>query len=92
MGFGTFQQLLAEFPAEKLHETIPNFHNTPDRYRAFLETLERDPMRRAAQVQPEIEFALARQSEMAALQTALMLWVWNLMAGLRRGDRRGGRA
>ena len=60
-----------EFQAEKLHETIPNFHNTPDRYRAFLETLERDPMRRAAQVQPEIEFALARQSEMAALQTAL---------------------
>ena len=49
VGFGTFQQLLAEFPAEKLHETIPNFHNTPDRYRAFLETLERDPMRRAAQ-------------------------------------------
>ena len=71
VGFGTFQQLLAEFPAEQLHETIPNFHNTPDRYRAFLETLERDPMRRAAQVQPEIEFALARQSEMAALQTAL---------------------
>ena len=25
VGFGTFQQLLAEFPAEKLHETIPNF-------------------------------------------------------------------
>ena len=71
VGFGTFQQLLAEFPAEKLHETIPNFHNTPDRYRAFLETLERDPMRRAAQVKPEIEFALARQAEMAALQTAL---------------------
>ena len=71
VGFGTFQQLLAEFPAEQLHETIPNFHNTPDRYRAFLETLERDPMRRAAQVQPELEFALARQSEMAALQAAL---------------------
>ena len=28
-------------------------------------------MHRAAQVQPEIEFALARQAEMAALQTAL---------------------
>ena len=28
VGFGTFQQLLAEFPAEELHETIPNFHNT----------------------------------------------------------------
>ena len=71
VGFGTFQQLLSDFPAEKLHETIPNFHNTPDRYRAFHETLMRDPMHRAAQVQPEIEFALARQAEMAALQNAL---------------------
>ena len=71
VGFGTFQQLLTDFPAAKLHETIPNFHNTPDRYRALLETLERDPMHRAAQVQPEIEFALARQAEMAALQNAL---------------------
>ena len=71
VGFGTFQQLLSDLPAEKLHETIPNFHNTPDRYRAFHETLTRDPMHRAAQVQPEIEFALARQAEMAALQNAL---------------------
>ena len=71
VGFGTFQQLLSDFPAEKLHETIPNFHNTPDRYRALLETLERDPMHRAAQVQPEIEFALARQAEMSAIQNAL---------------------
>ena len=71
VGFGTFQQLLSDFPAEKLHETIPNFHNTPDRYRAFHETLTRDPMHRAAQVQPEIEFALARQAELAALQNAL---------------------
>ena len=69
--FGEFQSMLADIGEGALGETIPNFHNTPDRYRAFLETLERDPMRRAAQVQPEIEFALARQSEMAALQTAL---------------------
>ena len=33
VGFGTFQQLLTDFPAAKLHETIPNFHNTPDRCR-----------------------------------------------------------
>lgn len=71
VGFGTFQQLLTDFPAAKLHETIPNFHNTPDRYRALLETLERDPMHRAAQVRLEIEFALARQAEMAAIQNAL---------------------
>lgn len=71
VGFGTFQQLLTDFPAAKLHETIPNFHNTPDRYRTLLETLERNPMHRAAQVQPEIEFALARQAEMSAIQNAL---------------------
>ena len=71
IGFGTFQQMLSDFPAERLHETIPNFHNTPDRYRAFLEVLERDALRRAALVQPEIEFALARQTEMGVLQRAL---------------------
>ena len=71
VGFGTFQQMLTDFPAEKLHETITNFHNTPGRYRAFLESLERDPMHRTAQVQPEIEFALARQAEMSAIQNAL---------------------
>ena len=71
VGFGTFQQLLSDFPAERLHETIPNFHNTPDRYRIFRETLERDPMGRAAHVRPEIEFALARQEEMGLLQKAL---------------------
>lgn len=71
IGFGAFQQMLTGFPAEKLHETIPGFHNTSDRYRIFLEVLERNPMHRAAHVQPEIAFALARQKEMATIQNAL---------------------
>ena len=71
IGFGTFQQMLTDFPADKLHETIPNFHNTPDRYRIFLETLKRDPMGRAKNVQAEIAFVLAHQEEMATLQNAL---------------------
>ena len=29
--FGRFQQLLRDYPAQTLHETIPNFHNTEDR-------------------------------------------------------------
>ena len=33
--FGKFQRMLADFPAEKLHETIPHFHDTPDRLRIF---------------------------------------------------------
>jgi len=68
IGFGVFQQQMKDFPAETLHETIPNFHNTPDRYRIFKETLARDPMGRAKEVAEEIEFFLAREEEMATLQ------------------------
>ena len=61
IAFGTFQQQLAGFPAHTLHETIKNFHNTPDRYRIFKEVLAKDVMGRAKDVQPEIDFALAHE-------------------------------
>ena len=68
LAFGSFAQMLNGFPVEELHETIVNFHNTPDRYRIFHEVLEKDPLGRAKDVQPEIEFVLAREKEMATLQ------------------------
>jgi len=61
IAFGTFQQQLTGFPAETLHETIKNFHNTPDRYRIFREVLAKDVMGRAKDVQPEIDFVLAHE-------------------------------
>ena len=61
IAFGTFQQQLADFPAHTLHETIKNFHNTPDRYRIFKEVLAKDVMNRAKDVQPEIDFVLAHE-------------------------------
>ena len=61
IAFGTFQQQLKDFPAHTLYETIQNFHNTPDRYRIFKEVLAKDPLGRAKDVQPEIEFALAHE-------------------------------
>lgn len=63
VAFGRFQQLLKDFPAHTLHETIPNFHNTADRYRIFKETLAADPMGRAKDVQKEIDFILAREQD-----------------------------
>ena len=63
VAFGRFQQLLKDFPAHTLHETIPNFHNTVDRYRIFKETLVADPLGRAAEVQQEIDFILAREAD-----------------------------
>ena len=68
LAFGSFAQMLNGFPVEELHETIVNFHNTPDRYRIFHEVLEKDPMGRAKHVQPEIQFVLAREEEMRTLQ------------------------
>ena len=67
VAFGRFQQLLADFPAETLTETIPNFHNTKDRYRQFYEVLRKDPMDRAKDVQAEIEFAIAHEKEAGIL-------------------------
>lgn len=61
--FGTFQRQLAGFPAETLCETIPNFHNTVDRYRLFKEALKKDVCGRAAGCAPEIEFALKHEQE-----------------------------
>ena len=67
IAFGTFQQQLNDFPAETLHETIPLFHNTPNRYKQLREVLERDPMGRAKDVQEEIAFALAREEQAGQL-------------------------
>ena len=71
LAFGTFQQQLNDFPAETLHETIPLFHNTPNRYKQLREVLERDPLGRAKDVQEEIAFALAREEKAGQLVAML---------------------
>lgn len=63
IAFGRFQELLRDFPAETLHETIPLFHNTINRYRLFQEALARNAAGRAERVQPEIDFIMAREAE-----------------------------
>ncbi len=67
IAFGEFQQMMKDFPAETLSETLPNFHNTKDRYRIFHEVLKKDPLGRAKEVQKEIEFALEREKEASTL-------------------------
>ncbi|MGI6716719.1 MAG: phosphotransferase enzyme family protein [Eubacteriales bacterium] len=71
VGFGNFQKMLSDFNAKILHETIVNFHNTPDRYRKFKEAVEKDPLGRAKEVKAEIEFALSREKDGAVLQNML---------------------
>lgn len=71
VAFGNFQSLLADYPAETLHETIPNFHNTPVRFETFLKAVEEDVCGRAASVQPEIQFVMNHKEDMGVAMNLL---------------------
>ncbi len=60
--FGQFQKLLANLPAPRLHDTIPDFHHTPKRFVALEQAIAADAAGRAILAKPEIEFALAHKS------------------------------
>lgn len=70
VAFGNFQYLLRDYPAATLHETIVNFHNTPDRIRLFEEALSKDVCGRAKDVREEIEFVLSRREFAKTLELA----------------------
>jgi hypothetical protein len=61
--FARFQGLLADLPGGRLNETIPGFHDSPKRYAAFHAALDADPLGRAKDVRPEIDFALSLEAE-----------------------------
>ncbi|MBO4632600.1 MAG: aminoglycoside phosphotransferase family protein [Lentisphaeria bacterium] len=64
--FGEFQQQLTDLPG-RLHETIPDFHNTPKRIEQLEQAIARDPLGRAAKVQKEIDFILSRKEDAGIL-------------------------
>ncbi len=65
--FGEFQKLLTQLPGERLYETIPDFHNTPARFRRFKEVIAADPLGRAETATAEIDFFLSYESEVSRL-------------------------
>ena len=70
VSFGDFQYMLRDYPAHTLHETIVNFHNTPDRYRQLMEAIENNAAGRLAEVGAEVEFAKARREFASTLENA----------------------
>jgi len=68
--FGRFQKLLVDLPAPRLHDTIPDFHNTPKRYAALEKAIAVDAVERAILVKEEIAFVRARASMTGVLQEA----------------------
>lgn len=68
--FGHFQNMLANLPAPRLLDTIPDFHNTPKRFEALERAIDADVAQRASLAKPEIKFALAHKSIASALLDA----------------------
>jgi aminoglycoside phosphotransferase (APT) family kinase protein len=73
--FGTFQSLLSDLPGARLHETIPEFHNTVKRFAALERALEEDRCNRARFAAKELEFALKQKP-----------WVSTLLDAHARGE------
>ncbi len=69
--FGRFQYLLQGYPAETLHETIPHFHDTEDRFRKFQAALDADKLGRAKDIPDEIQFVLDRKADCSVALEAL---------------------
>lgn len=65
--FGSFQSMLSDYPADSLHEIIPNFHNTPERFRQLRRAMEKDAAGRRKDVEPELAFALLREQRCGLL-------------------------
>jgi Ser/Thr protein kinase RdoA (MazF antagonist) len=68
--YGRFQQQLANLPAPRLHDTIPDFHNTPKRFLALEQAIAADVAGRASLTHREIAFALARKPMASVLLDA----------------------
>lgn len=66
-GFGEFQQMLADYPADTLFDTIPNFHNTVSRVDALKTAIEEDRAGRLHIVKEEVDFALSVAKEASVI-------------------------
>ena len=61
LAFGRFQYMLDDFPADSLHETIPNFHNTAHRFMMLRDSALDNPCGRLADVQADLDAILAQE-------------------------------
>lgn len=69
--FGKFQNQLSDFDANKLFESIPDFHNTVKRYETFIEAVNSDIMKRGDRVKDEIQFVVNRKEDTGILVNLL---------------------
>lgn len=61
VAFGTFQRRLADYPADSLYESIPGFHDTAARFKAFQKAVTEDRCQRAGSVEKETAFVMEHE-------------------------------
>ncbi len=61
--FGKFQNMLSDYPADTLHETIVNFHNTKSRFADFKRAVEQNLSGRLDTAREEVQFVLDREAD-----------------------------
>lgn len=69
--FGKFQNMLSDFPVDKLYDTIPNFHNTATRFEDLLKAIEDNKCGRLEEVGKEIEFVKKRRRDVSIILDAM---------------------
>lgn len=69
--FGFFHKLLADFPVNLLADTIPNFHNTPNRFEQLMVAIENSITKRAFENSNEIVYLITKLKEYSTLWNKL---------------------
>ena len=59
--FGAFQDLISDLSPDEISITIPDFHNTPNRYHNLMKAIEEDTCNRVKLVTKEIDFIQKRE-------------------------------
>ena len=69
--FGGFTRMLADFPAGRLHETLPDFHDLSLRYRSFTESLRNGSAQRIDKAAPITDYLQSQNRIVAQYENIL---------------------
>ena len=73
-GFGHFQKLLIDYPADSLYESIPYFHNTRRRFDQLIKAIDEDTAGRVGQTKNEIDFIFDRRKFFFGIFVFFVTW------------------
>lgn len=69
--YGKFQKMLSDFPAEKLFEVIPKFHDTPSRLLNLEKAIAEDKKGRLKDVKADVEFAISYKNDISCVTSGI---------------------